>query len=112
MKGIESLHKVNELLDIEKKKINEKKEKIYQVINLKRDFKYSVTDHALIQYLRRIELIPPSEARYKILTEVESLLNKTEIKILKGIPYKLISPSNIIFLIRDKRIITIEVNER
>ncbi len=112
MNKLEGLHKVDSILETEKTKINEKKEQIYQVINLKKDFKYNVTDHALIQYLRRIRLLPPSEARFRILTEIEEMLRGKNMELLKDVTYKIISPSNVIYLVRNKSIITVEVNEK
>lgn len=106
---IEKLEDYADELYHQREESNKELEKVYAEINSQKTFVCSITDHALMRYLQREELIPVSEARYKILTEVETFLktfDKIKLEALKGIPYKLYL-KGLVFLIKDFVIYTI-----
>lgn len=104
----DGLLKSTTILEKKRDDINTKLEKSFQIINEKKRFAYVVSDHAVLRYLQRVELIPVSEARYKILTMVEDFLTDKKVELLKDTNYKL-NIKGITFIIRNRTIITTEV---
>jgi hypothetical protein len=93
---------------IDQKKIFEV-EDYYSKLNQKTDFSHKLTDHSLIRYLQRIELIPISQARYKILSQIDEFMNsyKPNLKILRGNTFEL-KLEEVIYVIRNKTVITVK----
>lgn len=92
--------------------VNKKIELIYQEIGDKDDFIFKVKDHAILRYLQRVELIPPSEASYKIRKRLSEFVTEKNIKLekLNNIIYK-IRIQGVIYLVRNFTIITIEIED-
>jgi len=82
-------------------------EDLYSELLQYKNFKFKVTDHSILRYLQRIELIPISKARYLILSSVENFVKKIKKEYLKDIRYKLLI-DKIVYIIQNKTIITVE----
>ena len=106
------LNKTAELYTEKRKELNKKIELIYQEINDKEEFLFKIKDHAVLRYLQRVELIPPSEASYIIRKTVSDFVKDKNIKLekLNNIIYK-IRIKSVIYLIRNFNIITIEFDD-
>lgn len=83
----------------------------YQLSNIKH-FDYKITDHSIVRYLQRVELIPVSEARYKILSSIQNFMDtvKPKLNLLKNNTFEL-RLNGIIYVIKNKTIITIKTVE-
>lgn len=103
----ESANKLIELRDETNKQI----EDVYYELNDRSNFEYILKDHALIRYLQRVELIPVSEARYKILTSIQNFMKtvKPKIDYLKNNTFEL-RLNDVIYVIKNKNIITIKTD--
>jgi len=84
-------------------------EKLYLELLQIKNFRYKVTDHSILRYLQRIELISVSKARYMILSSVEKFVQKKLYKkeYLKNIRWKL-GIENVVYIIENRTIITVE----
>ena len=91
---------------IEQDYLQELEDLYYELLQYK-NFKFKVTDHSILRYLQRIELIPISKARYLILSSVENFVKKIKKEYLKDIRYKLLI-DKIVYIIQNKTIITVE----
>lgn len=92
--------------------LNNDIEEIYYKLNDNINFDYKITDHSLVRYLQRVELIPVSEAKYKILSSIQNFMNtvKPKIDYLKNNTFEL-RLNSIIYVIKNKTVITIKTNE-
>lgn len=107
-KKLEPLEETAKILVDKRKDINKSIEEIYGHIIDRKTFTFKTTDHCIIQYLRRIELCPVSEARYKVLTLIEDWYNqyKPDLDILNDVYIK-VRFGDIVYLIQNKVIITV-----
>ena len=107
-KKLEPLEETAEILVDKRKDINKSIEEIYGHIIDRKKFTFKITDHCIIQYLRRIELCPVSEARYKVLTLIENWYDQYEpdLDILNDV-YVKVRFGDIVYLIQNKVIITV-----
>lgn len=107
-KKLEPLEETAKILVDKRKDINKSIEEIYGHIIDRKTFTFKITDHCIIQYLRRIELCPVSEARYKVLTLIEDWYNqyKPDLDILNDVYIK-VRFGDIVYLIQNKVIITV-----
>ena len=107
-KKLEPLEETAEILVDKRKDINKSIEEIYGHIIDRKKFTFKITDHCIIQYLRRIELCPVSEARYKVLTLIENWYDqyKPDLDILNDV-YVKVRFGDIVYLIQNKVIITV-----
>lgn len=74
-----------------RKRINKLLESQFVDLLEARKFNFRCSDHAIVRYQERIEFVPPSEARYIMLTDVEDeILNKNiKVELLKDVHYRL-----------------------
>jgi hypothetical protein len=102
----EIIEKAIEIEEQNRKRIEGVIDELYSNLNEKVKFDFKVTDHAILRYLQRIELIPISEARYKILNAVQTVFNNKNFNTDKiGMELRL---GSIIYLIKNRTIITIK----
>lgn len=103
---------VTEKLVEKRKIINTELENVYYQLANNKNFDYKITDHSLVRYLQRVELIPISEARYKILSSIQNFMDtvKPKLNLLKNNTFEL-RLNNVIYVIRNKTIITVKTNE-
>lgn len=113
IKKTEPLEKTANILIDKRKDINDSIEEIYGHINKYKKFTFKITDHCVIQYLRRIELIPVSEARYKILTLLEDWYQQyqPDLDTLKNV-YVKVRFGEILYLIQNKTVITVVIDDK
>ena len=108
----------NKLIDVaenlvkKRKIINDELENVYYQLSDISKFDYKITDHSVVRYLQRVELIPISEARYKILSSIQNFMDtvKPKLNLLKNNTFEL-RLNGIIYVIRNKTIITVKVVE-
>lgn len=105
------MNKIEEL-KTERIRINNDIEQYYNNENVNINFEYKITDHAIVRYLQRVELIPVSEARYKILSAIQKFMYtvKPKLNLLKNNTFELRLDS-IIYVIKNKTVITIKTEE-
>ena len=106
------LRSVN-ILKKKRAEINKQIDDFYFQLNEIKTFDFILSDHALIRYLQRVELISVSEARYKILEQIQNFFEKNkhiDRNTLKNVAYKL-RIGDVIYVITDNKIITVEVSE-
>lgn len=74
-----------------RKKINKLLESQFVDLLELRKFNFRCSDHAVVRYQERIELVSPSEARYIMLTDIEDEIASKNIKVelLKDVHYRL-----------------------
>jgi len=108
----EKLNEVSEKLIDKRKIINDELENVYYQLSNITNFDYKITDHAVVRYLQRVELIPISEARYKILSSIQKFMDtvKPKLNLLKNNTFEL-RLNSIIYVIRNKTVITVKVSE-
>ena len=96
-----------------RKKINEILEAQFVELAESEKFNFRCSDHAVVRYLQRINLVPPSEARYTMLKEVEDEIKDKNIKIefFKDVHYKLPVKGKF-YLIKNNNIITVFTEDR
>jgi hypothetical protein len=63
---------------LKRKNLNENIEQLYKKLNEKTKFRFKTSDHCILRYLQRVQLVPVSEARYKILSLVENYFVQNE----------------------------------
>ena len=105
----------NQLKTLYKKRqeVNKEIDETYQELNKFVKFRFTCTDHALIKYLKDIELIPVAEARFKILSAVETFFDENpniNPETLKDTYYK-IQLQGIIYVVNNYTVITVYPNE-
>jgi len=119
MKKNTSLHKVEQKLrELEERKKNlhteeykklfKDTQELYTKILRNTNFRFSLTDHAVVEYQTDVEFLPPAQAKFNILYAVESYFNlhpQIDIKSLKDVIYRP-NIDGIIYVIKNNKVIT------
>lgn len=93
--------------------INKEIDEVYTDLLERIPFKFKITDHAVVEYLKDFELVPVSEARFKMLSAVETFFDEhpnINPETLKDTHYKL-RVSGIIYVIHNYTIVTCYADE-
>ena len=108
--NLSSLQQVAPILERRKEELNQKIEITYNLLNEQEKFIFECTDHCVLRYLQRVQLIPVSQARYIIRKTVSDFVKEKslDLKPLKNVGYK-IDINGIRYVIRNKKIVTIEI---
>jgi hypothetical protein len=120
MKKSTNLHKIgkqlseledrkNKLHSEEYKKFFQDTQKFYNKLLKNTDFKFSLTDHAVVEYQNDIEFLPPAQVKFNILYSVESYIKdhpNINVKALKDAIYKP-NINGVVYVIKNNKIITV-----